>query len=72
MSSGLHVKCLLFLSDFNETSILLTVFKKNTQISIFMKIRQVEAEFYADRRTGMTKLIVAFRSFANAPKITIS
>jgi len=24
--------------------------------------------FHADRRTGMTKLIVAFRNFANAPK----
>jgi len=35
-----------------------------------MKIRQEGAEFFrADRRTGMTKLIVAFRNFANAPKI---
>ena len=25
--------------------------------------------FRADRRTDMTKLIVAFRNFANAPKI---
>jgi hypothetical protein len=34
-----------------------------------MKIRPVEAElFHADRRTDMTKLIVAFRNFANAPK----
>jgi len=24
--------------------------------------------FHADRRTDMTKLIVAFRNFANAPK----
>jgi len=50
MSSGLHVKYPLFLSDFNETLILSTALK-NTQISIFMKIRPVEAEFYADRRT---------------------
>ena len=28
---------------------------------------QVAAEFHADRRTDMTKLIVAFRNFANAP-----
>ena len=34
-----------------------------------MKIRQVGTEyFHADRRTDMT-LIVAFRSYANAPTI---
>jgi hypothetical protein len=34
-----------------------------------MKICPVEAElFLGDRRTDMTKLIVAFRDFANAPK----
>ena len=37
-----------------------------------MKIRPVGAEFDADRRTDgqtdMTKLIFAFRNFANAPK----
>ena len=34
-----------------------------------MKIRPVEAElFHADRRTDMTKPIVAFRNFANAHK----
>jgi hypothetical protein len=27
------------------------------------------AEFYADGRTDITKLIAAFRSFANAPNI---
>jgi len=37
-----------------------------------MKIRPVGAELYhverrADGRTDMTKLIVAFRNFANAP-----
>jgi len=36
-----------------------------------MAIRPVGAEFiHADRRTDMTKLIVAFRNFANAPKNT--
>jgi len=29
------------------------------------------AEFYADGRTDITKLIAAFRSVANAPKIII-
>jgi len=34
-----------------------------------MKIRPVGAGFsHADRRTDMMKLVVAFRSFANAPK----
>ena len=33
-----------------------------------MKIRPVRAEFFhADEQTDMTKLIVAFRNFANAP-----
>jgi hypothetical protein len=34
-----------------------------------MKIRPVVAElFHADGQTDMTKLTVAFRSFANSPK----
>jgi hypothetical protein len=34
-----------------------------------MKIYPVVAElFHADRQTDMTKLIVGFRNFANAPK----
>ena len=46
---------------------------KNTQISVFMKIHLVEAELFrsdgrTDGRTDMTKLIVAFRNFTNAPK----
>ena len=36
-----------------------------------MKIRPVGAKiFHADRETDTTKLIVDFRSFANAPKKT--
>jgi len=35
-----------------------------------MKTRLMGAElFHADRRTDITKLKVAFRNFANAPKI---
>jgi hypothetical protein len=38
-------------------------------ISNFMKIRPVGAElFRAYGQAGMTKLIVAFREFANAPE----
>ena len=47
-------------------------FKKKAQIPDLIKIRPVGAECYADgwtdRRTDMTKLIVAFRNFANAPR----
>jgi len=57
----------LFLSDVKQ---FLNRFSKNTQILNFMKIRPVGAELsHADGRTDMTKLIVAFRDFANAPKI---
>jgi len=37
-----------------------------------MEIRPVGVElFRVDRRTDMTKLIVAFRNFAKAPKIVL-
>ena len=47
---------------------------RNAETLDFMKISPVGAEpFLADRRTDkktdMTKLIVAFRNFADAPKI---
>ena len=58
----------LFLSDFNETSILSTDFSINPYIENFMKIRQFGAKlFHADERTDMTKLIAAFRNYANTP-----
>jgi len=42
-------------------------FEKSPQIPNLVKIRPVVAElFHADGRTDMTKLIVAFHSFANA------
>jgi hypothetical protein len=49
------------------------IFEKYSNIK-FHENRPVEAElFHADRRTdrqiGMVKLIVAFRNFANAPKL---
>jgi len=45
------------------------IFENNIQLQNFTKILQVEAElFLADRRTGMMKS-VAFRNFANAPKM---
>ena len=51
MYTGLHVKYRLFLSDFNNTWILSPPPPKNTQMSIFMKIRPVGGElFHSDRR----------------------
>jgi hypothetical protein len=48
-------------------------FSKNTIMSIFKEILSVRAELchadgQTDGRTDMTNLIVAFRSFANAPE----
>jgi hypothetical protein len=43
-------------------------FSNNNQISNFMKIRPVEAEFHADGRTVPAKLIMTFWNFANEPK----
>jgi hypothetical protein len=63
----IHIKYPLFVSVFNELNFLDRL-KKNSEISSFMNIRVVEPSFSI--RTDMTKLIVAFRSFANAPKVT--
>jgi hypothetical protein len=57
----------LFLSDFNETWISSTHFEKYTNTAYY-KIRLVGTElFHADRRTDMTKLMVAFSNFAIGP-----
>jgi hypothetical protein len=46
-------------------------FSESTQILNLITIRPVEAElFYADGRTEMTKLILAFRNFVNVRKNT--
>ena len=73
MYIGLHVNYPLLLPEFNETGIFATNFRKNTQMKNFVKIRPVKVELFhadrqADRRIDMTKLIVAFRNFSNAPK----
>jgi len=44
----------------------LDIFSKNRHISNFIKFRPVEAELFM--QTNMSKLIVAFRNFQNAPK----
>ena len=67
MYVGLHVKCPVFLFDFNESWIFFERFSNDIQMANFMKMRPVGGEFHADRRTDM-KLIVAFCNFANAPE----
>ena len=58
--------------DFNETWIFWTDFRK-ILISNFVKIHPLGAEFHVDERTGKhskneRNLIVALRSFADAPQ----
>jgi hypothetical protein len=51
MYTGLHVKCLLLLSDFDETFNFLDRLSENHQISAFMKIHPVGRELlHAERR----------------------
>jgi hypothetical protein len=70
MYTSLHVRSS---SDFNETWLSSTDFFKMLKYSVTQNTRPVGAElFYADGRTDrqidVTKLIVAFLTFANAPK----
>ena len=52
----------IFLTDFNENLIFATDFRKISKF--YKKIRPKGAElFQADRRTDMTKIIVAFAQF---------
>ena len=72
MYVGLNVKHSFFLSDFNDTWIFSTDFRKNTRISNFIKISySMRTDGQTDRRmdgqTGITKLIVAFRNLPNVP-----
>ena len=70
MYIGRHVEYLLFLPYIKITCIFSTGFRKNNQISRFMKIRSVEAMFFhADYRTDThDEANTAFHSSANAPK----
>jgi len=60
----------LFMPGFNETWILSTYCRKTLRYTISWKSVQGEQSCYmqTDRQTDMTKLIIAFRKFANAPK----
>jgi len=71
MCIGRHVKCPLFLSDFNETWIFSIHFRKIPKYQISWKSVQWEPSFSTrtDERTDITELIFVFRNFAKAPKI---
>ena len=66
MWKRLHTKYLLLLSDFNETRIFSTDFRKNWNIK-FRQHSSSGSRVVSYGRTDTTKLIVALRSFANAP-----
>jgi hypothetical protein len=74
MYKGLHVKYSLFLSDFNETRIFSTGFREILQYQISLNCVQWAPSccMGTDGRTTMTKQILAFRNFANAPKNLLS
>ena len=72
MYSGVQVKYPLLLSDFNETWILSTDFRKKKWNMKFHEDPSSESRVVpcrqADGRPDMMKMIFDFRNFANAPK----
>jgi hypothetical protein len=67
---GLHVKHPLFFSNFNANWIFSTDFRKTRiyQISLNSVQWEPSCSTWSDGRTDWTKLWVAFRNFADAPK----
>jgi hypothetical protein len=68
MYVGLCVKFPSFLSDAVKNSNSSTEFSINCEVSNVMKICPLGAHFlHADGQTDMTKPVVVFHNFANAP-----
>jgi hypothetical protein len=70
-STCFHMKYSLFLSDFNKIRIFSTDFRKLLKYQISWKSVRWEpccSMWRTDGQTDKTKLIVACRNFANAPK----
>jgi hypothetical protein len=73
MYIGLNVKCPLFSSDFNGTWTSRQDFKKSSNIKFHENLSSGSrvvpcGDRQTDVKTDMTKLTVAFRTFAKAPK----
>jgi hypothetical protein len=78
MFIGLYVNSSLLLSDFNEIELALQIFKNYCNSKFHENSsgcvprccvwKDGRKEGQRDRRTHMTKKIIAFRNFANAPK----
>jgi len=75
MQMSLNVKYPLFLSDFNETWTFSTDFRKRSNIKVHENSSSGSRVFPRGRTDGrtdewidMTKQIVVFGNFANAPK----
>jgi hypothetical protein len=68
MCIGLHIKCPSFLTDFNETYIISTDFRKIANINFHENLSSGSRTVPCGRM-DMTKLTVAVRKFAKEPKI---
>ena len=72
MSIGIHAKYPLFLSDFNELEFSRHCFEKYSSTKLHVnpssKVELYRADGRTDRQTNVTRLLVAFRNFASAPK----
>jgi len=67
MYTLLHRQHPLFLSDFNGSSFSRKIFEKSSDIKRRGNPSRGDEQFHEAGQTDMTKLMVAFHNFANAP-----